>query len=171
MWVAPACVLAFWLDQSCAMHLLACLLVEWSVMCKAHLLEVSSWEGKVSCLLLEVMKQLTTCLSQPCLVFCETLTWSNFLTYLTLSPPVWSCINLWETQKNQGERREKSDRKIQRKIHEKFWNKFREEEWAWTTLSHHLVTLISEYLCGKELEIWCPEVENHPCSSAFDFNR
>ncbi|KAF3609267.1 hypothetical protein DY000_02049947 [Brassica cretica] len=28
-----------------------------------------------------------------------------------------------------------------------------------------------EYFCGKELEIWCPEVENHSCSSAFDFNR
>ena len=146
MWVALACVLSCWLDQSCAMHLLACLLVEWSVMCKVHLLKVFSWEEKVSCLLLEVMKQFTTCLlsALPCLVFCETLTWSNFLTYLTISPPVWSCINLWETQKNQREKREKSDRKI----HEKFRKKFRDEEWAWTTLSHHPVTLISVFWCG-----------------------
>ncbi|KAF2575816.1 hypothetical protein F2Q70_00002024 [Brassica cretica] len=28
-----------------------------------------------------------------------------------------------------------------------------------------------QLLAAGNLEIWYPEVENHPCSSAFDFNR
>ncbi|KAG5388700.1 hypothetical protein IGI04_030241 [Brassica rapa subsp. trilocularis] len=120
-------------------------------------LQLSSWGGKG--------QQLAVGSAEAALHMSFLSLAFNFLCYKTPSSLLWTFITC---KKNQRKiQREKSVRKI----HEKFRKKIREEKGAWTTLSHHLVTLISEYLCGKELEIWCPEVENHPCSSAFDFNR
>ena len=100
----------------CTMHLLACLLVEWSVMCKTHLLEFSSWEGKGSCLLLEVMKQVTTCLlpAMPCVLWNPHLkelpdVFNSFSTSLVVQKPVGNT--------------EKSERE-ERKVTEKFKKKF-----------------------------------------------
>ncbi|KAG5392714.1 hypothetical protein IGI04_022677 [Brassica rapa subsp. trilocularis] len=46
---------------------------------------------------------------------------------------------------------------------------------AWCAEACLHLSSLSFALCGSEtsseLKIWRPEVENHPCSSAFDFDR
>ena len=73
-------------------------------------------------------------------------------------------------EKSSQRKRERREKNLLEKLVEKFRNKSGKSS-ELGRRSHHLVTLISKYLCGKELEILCPEVENHPCSSPFDFNR